>query len=217
MPRCTADKMMLEYNLAGKLTKSRRNRLLNSTIDKDFLNSNIRIKNIFEREGIRKYRDLIRSYEDDSNENYIACYKNFGHQSMELTDRHLVEKGLISKPDYIIWSDLNKTQRNHVKILEKMLSKAQTRDYPIKINLGVIRLNGEDKDLSIKKEDNRTFYYVNDMIYPAETGSLIKICDENPTKIKPMAKSFVKKISSYKADEFKREYEEKLKRYLFNS
>ena len=194
-----------------KLTKSQKNKLLNRVIDKDFLNSNMRIKTIFEREGIRTYRDLMRSYEGYDGKPPLVCYKDFGQQSNELTDRHLAEKGLIAKlPYYIVESELDKTQRYHIRILEKMLSKA--KDCPIKTNLGAIRLEGKNKGLSI----GRKYYCINNKPYSAERESLLKICEENPDKIEPIAESFAKTISAYKADKFQREYEKKLSTYLLN-
>jgi len=192
-----------------KLTKSQKNKLLNRVIDKDFLNSNMRIKTIFEREGIRTYRDLMRSYEGYDGKPPLVCYKDFGQQSNELTDRHLAEKGLIAKlPYYIVESELDKTQRYHIRILEKMLSK----DCQIKTNLGTIKLEGQNKELSI----GRKHYYIDGKPYSAERESLLKICEENPDKIEPIAESFAKTISAYKADKFQREYEKKLSTYLLN-
>jgi hypothetical protein len=189
-----------------KLTKSQEKKLLNRVINKDFLNKNTRIKKIFAREGLKKYSDLMNSYNGYS-ERSLSSYQGLGSGTHRLIIKHLFEKGLIAKlPYYVVEPELNKTQKYHIRILEKMLSKA--KDCPTKTNLGTIKLEGQNKELSI----GRKYYYIDNKPYSAERESLLKICEDNPDKIEPIAESFAGAISIYKANkECKR-----LKTYFLN-
>jgi len=189
-----------------KLTKSQKNKLLNRVIDKDFLNSNIRIKTIFEREKIRAYGDLRPSgqFSHLGYAEHLSIYRGMGGKSYRIILRHLHEKGLISSPQNE-FDDLSKTQKSQVRVLEKILEKS--------VGLPEMLLG----NISYKPIEIKNGNYVIDN-KNCSSIELMRICNENPKYIKKIAEGFAKKASNYWIKEhikqFHEEYKQKLESYL---